>query len=1052
MPECRAAQFHFFSTTTMFRTAATKIAHNSTLASLGGNQELRPLQDLITAEKGVLIALQKLSVDFSKASEALRTWGLSEGDDLGDILSASTTVLNHFSTALSQYAAHGHVMREHLKAIRTREESLGELKRRRHTVMRKAEDADKKVSRMGAEHKNLAMQTETLNRLREEIRMMDTDIMAEEAALGDFKRTATRMWMGLKFGGLLECCEKGTIAGEFGKLIIAEISEEITQPGLPRSMYYGHSKTESLSAEAHQRINEVQLSTIPSVGFRDHRQYNQHQQEPAPSGGDGYSTIPTPWSPPVEDKPQPPPPRLSDDYAFTRPFALDAPGSPSTSTGASLSTPPYQQPGTLSSFSQPQPLSPHARGGYPERQSLDDFGVSIRPAPLTLLDANPAGGRFATFPVKTRAPGSAGGFTPQDPPSLSSRHEIEPSFSASIAAALDDKGSLETAQATEGTHNTQPSSPWSGRVGAALPPTVDTSASWSNTGPSPTIFSETRSPTRGPLPPPPGAAPPELSNPWAGAKEEPNTFKNRTHARNLSDNDDALLAYMTAADEDSRLSEASSSPTANRTFLGPKGAAPPATEEEQHVSRHVRFGQVEDVDTEMEKRASEEENGKAPAAPEVAGEKEKTEIPPVSETDGSSTPSSDHNVARTGRVPPPIFNPEEEEKALNAAAAREITLELEAIKNNSPTTSHLPASPRPGPRSPTESTTDRGRPVNALNVPQGYTSNTGRDPSPHSPLSPPSAPFAKRSVSPHPYADLNSGPSASYAPPQYTPAQSYAQSYQTSGPYGSPPNTNISPAQAYAQSYQASQSHPQLPEPHSPTSNLPPRLQALNQSMENQVPPRFHGSRTSPPATATQAPPRFPPGNSSPIPPSMSLPEKDDLKYPRSLGITSAFSKSNTSLNSASGVTPTGARTISASAFRRPRGASTDNVASDPFKKSLPSSPYPTRDREPSGLSVASTAGPTGTGSGAVATNGYGSSLAAPAPVGGGAGVRPLSTAGEEEDEYDYIGAYVHSNPNSPMKAEFGPSADAPVGGPGRSGGGYAEGRFATDLEGNGLR
>lgn len=27
--------------------------------------------------------LQRLSVDFSRASEALRTWGLGEGDDLG---------------------------------------------------------------------------------------------------------------------------------------------------------------------------------------------------------------------------------------------------------------------------------------------------------------------------------------------------------------------------------------------------------------------------------------------------------------------------------------------------------------------------------------------------------------------------------------------------------------------------------------------------------------------------------------------------------------------------------------------------------------------------------------------------------------------------------------------------------------------------------------------------------------------------------------------------------------------------------------------------------
>jgi len=64
---------------------------------------------------------------------------------------------------------------------------------------------------MNPEHKNLGMQTDLLNRLRDEIRLMDSDIMSEEAALGDFKRTASRMWVGLKFGGLLECCEKGTV-------------------------------------------------------------------------------------------------------------------------------------------------------------------------------------------------------------------------------------------------------------------------------------------------------------------------------------------------------------------------------------------------------------------------------------------------------------------------------------------------------------------------------------------------------------------------------------------------------------------------------------------------------------------------------------------------------------------------------------------------------------------------------------------------------------------------------------------------------------------------
>jgi len=103
-------------------------------------------------------------------------------------------------------------MRDQLKSIRTREEALNELKQRRRTLVPKAEDAEKKLSKMNPGHKNFSMQTDLLNRLRDEIRAMDSDIMSEEAALGDFKRTASRMWVGLKFGGLLQCCEKGTVS------------------------------------------------------------------------------------------------------------------------------------------------------------------------------------------------------------------------------------------------------------------------------------------------------------------------------------------------------------------------------------------------------------------------------------------------------------------------------------------------------------------------------------------------------------------------------------------------------------------------------------------------------------------------------------------------------------------------------------------------------------------------------------------------------------------------------------------------------------------------
>ncbi|KAJ6498498.1 Eisosome component PIL1-domain-containing protein [Mycena vitilis] len=250
----------------MFKSAATKIAHNSTLPALAlsGNKDLRPLQDLITAEKVVLISMQKLAVDFSKASEALRVWGVGEGDDLGDILSGSTTVLGHFSAALSGYASREHAIRDHLKSIRTREEALDELKRRRKATHARADSAEKKLNKMGPEHKNLMQQTDVLNGLQAQIRQMDSEIMTEEAALGDFKRSSARALMGLKFGGLGECCEKGCVVAEVGRAVVAEISEEPTPPGLSRTPYMGHQLTQQRVIEAERAVGEVVFSALPS--------------------------------------------------------------------------------------------------------------------------------------------------------------------------------------------------------------------------------------------------------------------------------------------------------------------------------------------------------------------------------------------------------------------------------------------------------------------------------------------------------------------------------------------------------------------------------------------------------------------------------------------------------------------------------------------------------------------------------------------------------------------------------------------------------------------
>ncbi len=99
-----------------------------------------------------------------------------------------------------------------MKAVRTREENLDDMKRRRKSLMSSADSADRKLSKMSAEHKNFQAQADALNKLRDEIRAIDTDIMNEEANLGDFKRSSAKNWMGLKFGGLMELCEKGVVS------------------------------------------------------------------------------------------------------------------------------------------------------------------------------------------------------------------------------------------------------------------------------------------------------------------------------------------------------------------------------------------------------------------------------------------------------------------------------------------------------------------------------------------------------------------------------------------------------------------------------------------------------------------------------------------------------------------------------------------------------------------------------------------------------------------------------------------------------------------------
>ncbi|KAG6835375.1 hypothetical protein H0H93_002039, partial [Arthromyces matolae] len=725
----------------MFRSAANKLAHNSTLPSLGGNNDLKPLQDLILAEKQVLTSLQKLSTDVAKAAEALRIWGSGEGDDLGDILGASSTLLALWASSVSQFSAHGHAMRDYLKAIRTREENLDELKRRRKSLGSKAETAEKKLSKMGPEHKNLTAQTDSLNALRAEIRVMDSDIMTEEAALGDFKRTTTKAWMGLKFGALLECSEKGT-----------EIPEEKTQPGMARSLYYGRNKTEQLLAEAHRCMNEVVMSTVPtnpspqfaqpqpnfqpdvgagtpqlhinspqstfqvpgmydqaSQGTQSHNEYGEWQRQVQPSGDQQFL-----------------PPTLG-----TGQF-LEQPGSPGSFNPQSYGG----QPG--------QPIASYHTGesNVPPR-SVDDFGVnSTTSSGIGNADYGNSG-RFATFPVKNQNRGY-----PLADPSLAGSE----SFSASVHQSL-----------------SPPQSP-------------------------------------------PGTA-------------QQQTFPHEVYNQGPRQSHDAVPAGHLSLQHDPRISQYSD---AGLAYDEPR---------EDDTPRHVRFGGSSDVNeqaaghvVDSNGQAHPDSNGQAhpeheqqqihePQEPEAQAAPVSTSdaqppqyeaIPPVAEatretklitvppsghsldlppqTDipsGNRSPASDTRFQTQRRVPPPVFDPAEDERMLNAAAAREVIREMNSIPPVAQNTSGYGTLPNIS--------------TNEALIPPVTSYNTAPSPNPDSPIlpypshsTPPSTYSQPTQQSPYPDQQQARRPSYDSAsrrsndePPRLPPIATQASSpYST--PYSAP--------------------------------------------------------------------------------------------------------------------------------------------------------------------------------------------------------------------------------------------------------------------------
>ncbi|KAF9448071.1 hypothetical protein P691DRAFT_801362 [Macrolepiota fuliginosa MF-IS2] len=414
-------------------------------------------------------------------------------------------------------------------------------------------------------------------------------------------------------------------------------------------------------------------------------------------------------------------------------------------------------------------------------------------------------------------------------------------------------------------------------------------------------------------------------------------------------------------------------------------------------------------------------------------------------------------------------NPNDQERALNAAAAREIALELNTSSGTPPTLADSPAptSPRVGRQSVSprpEYATSIVTPTDTL---PRYTEELHSPPPVTQQYSGASAASGSISApSPVQHVQIPSYASDS-SPPRFSPgAATYATPpqlhIQQEAPLPSPYEQEFDPYEEHAQQekdqgYSAGQAHVSLPAPQANPSSVPQK--------QGNVPGTYSyyeqgGSRSD-------ARPGVSPSLSSPRAPSPPL-EQPNAPYLRS-GLGSRGSSS--SLNAAGAA---GGGKISAAAFKRP--SPRHGSASSPFG---PPSPTPFGGSSP------------GFGSGPSPSTEGGRRLPSPysadqpqgyAPQGQGQGqqVQPLQikkrvSDNPDADQYDYIGAYVESGGDEheqgrgydddyhagqvqrAVSANAGGGGWAGIGagggggggasGVGRGGGGYGQGRFATDLE-----
>ena len=384
----------------------------------------------------------------------------------------------------------------------------------------------------------------------------------------------------------------------------------MTQPGMPRPYYSGHARTEFLVAEASRSVSEVQYSSEPNP--------NPTQRAIRPLPGTELPAVPSPSQ--------------TNLYSNNNPY-IDAPGSPPV-PGAPLGLPQIEDAG----FSIPQ----FGASELPPQPSVNppvgEFGTytpspSNQPSSFSLSEgskaSSPRGGRFATFPVKAQgprpAPGAGQGSAISStnpyvnaPPPLRDGDRApsleldrnEESFSSSVAVALG-RYSL------DGTPDNAGGPSASGSNHAPLPP--QTSRDRKSAGGN--DFGHQRY-----SPPPPMYTPSNNHNLPAGAAP--------SHPPSAMYNNGLGAPGMGLDQPGSRPQSSVHDEVEGLAYMSDSRANASTESLSESGNRRVHFGDVKDVDEEMQKRKEAEGASARPTRVPVPPMDElASEIPPAQDSD-----------------------------------------------------------------------------------------------------------------------------------------------------------------------------------------------------------------------------------------------------------------------------------------------------------------------------------------------------------------------------------------------------------------------------------